>query len=85
MDEDICGPSITHLQGKKIRHNIHHVETIMVTNVYKGTFDKYKEITLCWDLMHNNGIGFLNTLTWHIMFDTGIMIKIENKEHWRCN
>ena len=36
---------------------------------------------MCCDLIHINGIGFLKTISWHIMFATGSMIKnreIEN-------
>ena len=41
-----------------------------------GILDKYKKFTLRHDLMHINGIGFLNTIYQHIMFAIGSMIKI---------
>ena len=33
MDEDIYGPNVSHLQGKKIHHNIYHREPIIIPNV----------------------------------------------------
>ena len=47
----------------------------MVPNVPKVILDKYKKFTLCCEIMHINGIGFLNTISQHIMFDTGSIIK----------
>ena len=32
MTEDIYGPSVPHLQGKKSHHKIQHVEPVMVTS-----------------------------------------------------
>ena len=77
MTEDIYGTSVPHLQGKKSRHKIHHVEPITVPNVLKGILDKYKKGTLCCDLIHINSIGFLKTIYWHIVFAMVSMIKIE--------
>ena len=76
MAEDIDGPSVTHLQCKTVRHKVKHVEPIIVTNAPKVIIDRYKKVTIFCDLMHINGIGFLNTIYQHIMFATGIMIKI---------
>ena len=53
----------------------------MITNVPKTILDKYKEVTICCDLTHINGIGFLITISWHIMFATGSMIKNRKFEH----
>ena len=79
MDEDIYGLGGPHLQGKTVRNNIRHVRPIMVPNLPKVVLDKYKKVTQCCDLMHINGIGFLKTISRHIMFATGIMIKNKNK------
>ena len=81
MAEDIYGPSIPHLNRKTVRRNIQHVDPVKITSVPKIILDYYKEVTIFWDLMQINGIGFLNTISRHIMFDTGSMIKnrkIEN-------
>ena len=80
---DIYGPSMTHLQGKTVYHKIRHVEPIIVTNTPKVILDRYKKLILCNDFMYINGIGFLNTIPWHIMFATKIMlenIKVNNIE-----
>ena len=44
MAEDIYEPSVTHLQGKTVLHNIHHVEPIIVKKLPKGFFDRYKVV-----------------------------------------
>ena len=63
MAEDIYGPSVPHLQGKTVLHKVQHVEPIIVPNFPKGTLDRYKNATLCCDLMHINGIGFQKPYT----------------------
>ena len=75
MDEDIYGPSVPHSQGKTVWHKIPYVEPVMVTSVPKEVLEKHKKITLCFNLIHINNIGFLNTISLHIMFATGSMIK----------
>ena len=81
MAEDIYGPSITHLKGKTVRPKIKHVDPVKITSVPKTILDKYKEVTICCDLIHINRIGFLNTISRHIMFATGSMIKDRKVEH----
>ena len=54
---------------------IQHVESVKITSVPQTILDQYKDITILCDLMHINGIGFLNTISRHIMFATGSMIK----------
>ena len=75
MDEDIYGPSIPHLKVKTVRRKVQHVDPVKIKNVPKTILDKYKEVTICCDLMYINGIGFLITISRHIMFATGSMIK----------
>ena len=81
MAEDIYRPSIPHLKGKIVRRKVHHVEPIKITNVPKTILDKYKEVIICCDLMHINGIGFLITISRHIMFATVSIIKNRQVEH----
>ena len=81
MADDIYGPSIPHLKGNTVRRKIQHLEPVRITSVPKTILDKYKEIKICCDLMHINGIVFLNTISRHIMFAIGSMTKnrkIEN-------
>ena len=73
--EKINGPSVTNFQGKKIRHNIEQVEPIIISNAPKVILYKKKKVNLWCDLIHINGIGFLNTITRYIMFATVSMVK----------
>ena len=77
MAYDVYGPSIPHIKGKTVRRKIQHMEPVKITIVSQNILDKCKEITICCDLIHINGIGFLNPISRHIMFATGIMIKTE--------
>ena len=81
MAVDIYGPSIPHLKVKTVRRKVQHVEPVNITSVTKTILDKYKEVTIYCDLMHINGIGFLNTISQHIMFATGIMTKTRKIEN----
>ena len=83
MVEDIYGPIIPHLKGKTVRRNIKLVEPVKITSVPKTILDKYKEVTICCDIMHINEIGFLHSISWHIIFTKRSIIKnrkIENIE-----
>ena len=62
-------------QGKTFRHKIQYMEPIMVPNFPKGILYKYKKVTLWCDLIYIDGIGFLKTISQHIIFATGSMIK----------
>ena len=81
MSEDTYEPSIPHLKGKTARHKIEHVEPVKITSVPKTTLDDYKEVNICCDLMHINGIGLPNIISRHIMFSTEIMIKNKNNNN----
>ena len=74
MAEDIYGPSIPHLNFKRVWRNIQNVVHVKIIIVTKNILDKYKEATICCDLMHINEIRFLNTILQHVMRATGIMI-----------
>ena len=79
--EDIYGTSILHLKGKTVRRKIQHVEPIKITIVPKTILDKYIEVSIYYNLIHINVIDFLNTISRHIMFATGSMIKIRKIEN----
>ena len=77
MAEDIYGPSIPHLKVKTAQPKIQHVDPVKIKSVPKTILAKYKEVTICCDLMHTNGIGLPNTISRNILFSTGSMIKTE--------
>ena len=72
---EIYGPSVPHLQGKTVYRKVHQVEPIIVPNFPRGILDIYKNVTLWYDLIHINVIGFLNNISQHIMFAMVSMIK----------
>ena len=85
MAEDIYGPSTPHLKGKPARRKIQHVDPVKITRVPKTILDKYKEVAIFCCLFHINGLGFLNTISRHIIFAIGSIIKdrkIENIAYW---
>ena len=81
MAEDIYWPSIPHLKGNTVRRKIQHLDPVKITSFTKTILDKYKEVTICGDLMHINVIGSINTISWHIMFATTSMIKNRKVEY----
>ena len=64
-----------------MRRKIQHVEPVKITRITKIILDKYKEVTIFCELMHINGIGFLNTISRHIVFATESMIKTLKMEN----
>ena len=51
------------------------MEPVKIKIVPQTIIYNYKEVTICCELMYINGLDFLNTISRHIMFDTGSMIK----------
>ena len=51
------------------------MEPVKITRVPNTILDKCKEVTIFCEFVHINVIGFLNMISWHIMFATVIMIK----------
>ena len=75
MAEDIYLPSVPHLQGKNVHQKSQNVEPVVVPKSPKDILDRYKNVTLCCNIMHINGIVLLNTISQHILFDTISLIK----------
>ena len=63
IDQEIYGHSVPHFQGRTVRHKVRHVDPIIVPNFPKVILERYKNVTLCCDLIQNNCIGFLNNIT----------------------
>ena len=74
IDEDIYGTSVSHPHGKSACHKVNRLKTAIVTKVPKGILYRYNNFTLCCYLMQINGIGLINTISQHILFDTVRMI-----------
>ena len=51
------------------------MEPIIILHLSKEIIDSYNKVTLRYDLIHINFIGFLNNISQQIMFYTGIIIK----------
>ena len=80
MAEDIYLPSVPHLQGKNVHQKSQNVEPVVVPKSPKDILDRYKNVTLCCNIMHINGIVLLNTIYGHILFAiVSIIEKIKAK------
>ena len=67
--EDIFGPDIGCLKGKTTRTRPHKVRS-MVLPLPPTIMDRYRNVTLCADVMHVNGIPMMVTLSRNIKFGT---------------
>jgi Reverse transcriptase (RNA-dependent DNA polymerase)/Zinc knuckle len=71
--EEVYGPDLGSLKGKTVRHKVDHVEAT-VTKVPCSIFARYKDVTVCADLMKVNGIPFLVSISRGIHFGTAEMV-----------
>jgi Reverse transcriptase (RNA-dependent DNA polymerase)/Zinc knuckle len=72
--EEIYGPDIGSLKGKTVRRKVDHVEAD-ATTVPCSILTRYKNVTVCADVMKVNGIPFLVTISRGIRFGTAEMIE----------
>ena len=69
LAEKIYGPNVYALKGKTTNRKVDHV-VAPITNIPKQLLKKYKNVTLCIDVMFVNNIKFLLTVSQHIDFVT---------------
>ena len=67
--EDIFGPDVGSLKGKTVRTKAPRVEEKR-EGLPASILSRYREVTICVDIMHVNGIPFLLTISKHIHFGT---------------
>jgi hypothetical protein len=67
--EDIFGPNVGALKGKRVRQNGERVRP-EYEDIPKHIMERCQDVTLCIDLMHINKMPFLVTISRHIKFGT---------------
>ena len=67
--EDIFGPDVGALKGKTTRHRSEQVRN-HTYNIPIPIMDRYRDVTLCCDIMKINNIPFVVTISRHIQFGT---------------
>jgi hypothetical protein len=67
--DDIFGKSIGALKGKTVRKRPHAVKGT-VTNLPAGILEKYRSVTLAFNIMFVNKVAFLVTISRHLQFGT---------------
>jgi hypothetical protein len=78
--EDIFGPDIGSVKGKTTRRTPRRVSTEDAFTVLpKSVHDRYRDVTICADLMHVNGITFFVTFSRHIRFGSIEVIPNKNQ------
>ena len=68
--EDIFGPDVGSLKGKTTRRRPHKVDPLVSIQLPPSDMERYREVTVCADLMHVNGIPFLVTISRNLKFGT---------------
>ena len=63
------------MQGKNVHQKSKHVKLVVVSKLPQSVIDKYVRVILCCNLMHINGLAFLNTVSRGILFGNGSLIK----------
>ena len=71
--EDIFGPDAGSLKGKTVRHSPEGVRPNLM-QIPMQIMDRYRDVTLCGDIMFINRIPFLRTISRNIRFGTAEML-----------
>ena len=62
--EDIFGPDVGYLKGHTVRRNPPRINTDQVyTPLPPSVHERYKDVTLCADVMHVNGVPFFVSIS----------------------
>ena len=72
--DDIFGPNVGSLKGKTVRRTPEHVRGGQV-NIPRPIVERYRDITLCGDIMFVNKVPFLVTISRNINFRTAAVLR----------
>jgi hypothetical protein len=75
--ENIFGPDVGSLMGKTVRHAPHAMRVPQVSNLPVEVMARYREVTLCADIMFINNVPYLIMVSRNLRFST--TTKLENK------
>jgi hypothetical protein len=76
---NIFGPYLRSLKGKKIRRSERHVKAVHYEIPQYG-MEQYRDVTLCTDIMFVNGIPFLMTISRDVKFGTAKALTSRSKK-----
>jgi hypothetical protein len=76
--EDIFGPNLGSLKGKTVRQTGERVRA-EYDEIPKGIMERYRDVTICVDLMYINKVPFLVTISRHLKF--GTIEAVKNRRH----
>jgi hypothetical protein len=67
--EDVLGPNLESLKGKTVRWGGPHVSNIKEYLIPQEIMEKYRDVTICADIIFINKIPFLVTISRGIKFE----------------
>jgi hypothetical protein len=82
--ENTFGPDLGSLQGKTVRHSPETVVLKESIHLPENLFQRYRNVTVCGDIMYVNKLMFFVTISRDIKFSTAELIK-DNKSNTLLN